>query len=192
MLNVPDDLARVLDILASEDVPHMVVGALALDGLDVPRMTRDVDLQVEAEPPSPGKSTFLGLVVEERTRDEVFDQEVLVAHLPTSGTPFELCFTTHAFTRQALERRREGAVAVLGRPVPLPTVEDFLVLKAAYHEAPGRRPRKRAQDGVDLENVILGHGDRIDWSYVEARARDVGCWDVLEEIRDDIREDGQG
>lgn len=177
-----DDLSRFIDHLEDEGVPHLVVGAVALDALGTPRRTGDIDLLLGAEPPEPGESTFLGLLVQERSRDEVFDQPVVSGHLPTKPTPFELFFADHPFTEAALERGRTTEADAFPRPLRLPTAEDFLVMKAAYSAHPSRSRRKAAQDGVDLESVVETQGKAIDWSQVEEGARDLGCWGELADL----------
>jgi hypothetical protein len=179
-VGLADDLRDFLGTLDREHIAHMLVGGVAMEALGGPRSTLDVDLQIDL--PNPGSSyasTFLGAIVEERSKDEVFGQEVIIVHLPTSPVPFELFLTSHWFTRQALARRRAVRSGLVARDVPVPTLEDFILLKAAYMRGPTRPPRKAAQDAVDIETVLQHHGGKLDRGYVEANARKLGVWDAL-------------
>lgn len=177
-----DDLDRVLDRLDEEEIPYVVVGAVALDALGTPRRTGDIDLLLAADPPETTASTYLGLLVQERSRDEVFDQVVVAGHLPTRPTPFEMFFADHPFTREAVDRGTLVDAEAFPRPLRIPTVEDFLVMKAAYSAHASRSRRKAAQDAVDLETVVETQGKAIDWGQVEEGARDLGCWDELADL----------
>lgn len=182
-MGVAEDLRAVLDRFDEEETPVVIVGGIALDILAQPRSTADVDLLVDDDAPDVGAASYAGLLIEERSRDEVFGQDVVAGHLPTRPLPFELFFAAHPFTRQAVRRRRPVESPEVGRSVPAPTVEDFLVMKAAYSRSPSRSQAKAAQDAVDLEAVIESRRDEIDWDFVEEHSRSLGCWDVLEPLR---------
>lgn len=181
-MGIAEDLAWFLDHLEAEGVRALVVGGMALHTFGVPRATLDVDLQIDAEPPGTGVSTYLGLIVEERTRDEVFDQEVLIGHRPTHAVPFELFFVDHWFTRQALERGDRVSSEALGLELPVPTVEDFVLLKLAYATSKTRSPRKANQDLLDLDGVVDGHRDRLDRAFLRENAERLGLTDALDDL----------
>jgi hypothetical protein len=187
-MGVVDDIRRVAATLDAERIPFMLVGGFALDALGVPRATVDVDLQVAMDPPPRAASTVLGLIIEERSRDSVFDQDVIIGHVPTSGVPIELFITSHWFTRQALERRQTVKSGMLGQEIPIPRVEDFILLKSAYMTSPARSTRKAAQDGVDVETLMQRTAGTLDAAYVEAAARQLGTWDALRPLLTGIRE----
>lgn len=180
-MRLAEALQTFLGTLDRERIPHMLVGGMAMEALGVPRSTLDVDVQVELPGGGPPHaSTFLGSIVEERTKDEVFGQDVIIVHLATSAVPFELFLTSHWFTRQALARRRTVRSALVGRDVPVPTAEDFVLLKAAYMLGPHRSPRKAAQDALDIERVVGLHRAGLDRAYLEVNARKLACWTSLE------------
>lgn len=180
------DLEAILVELARENVPHMIVGALAVDAWGVPRTTMDIDIQV-ALPSAPDKlkSVYLGLIVEEWSRDPIFGQDVLIGSVG-GPTPVEVFVTTHWFTKQALERRVEISSGLLGRKVPIPTREDLILLKTAFYLAPSRSRRKAAQDGVDIESLIA-HAPELDMRYLRANAERLGVWPTLSEIIDEAK-----
>lgn len=176
-----EDVRLILDELAALGLPHMVVGALAVDAWGVPRTTLDIDLQVALPaPPDKLKSVYLGLIVEEWSRDRTFDQDVLIGTVG-SPVPIEMFVTSHWFTRQALDRRVSIRSALVGRDVPVPRLEDLILLKAAYHAAPWRSRTKAAQDAVDIEN-LAAFAAGLDIDHVAENAKKLGVWRALEPI----------
>lgn len=175
-----EEFRQLVDLLEDREIPYMLVGALAMDVLGDPRST--VHVQVDMEPPSPGTTSWEGWFVQERARDEVFDQETLIVHRPTGTTPFELFLTDHWFTRQALERRQTVVSERFGREIPVPTVEDFPLLEACYWQHGSRRRSMKAQDGVDIETVFEANREAIDRAYLAENADELGVWDALKEL----------
>lgn len=160
----------------------MLVGALAMDVLGVPRSTVDVDLQVRMDPPPRWTTSWNGWFIQERARDEVFDQQTLILHRPTRTTPFELFLTDHWFTGQALDRRQTVRFERFEREIPVPTADDFILLKACYWQHEGRRKAKSTQDAVDIESVYEANREAISASYVEENARELEVWDELTDL----------
>lgn len=117
-----------------------------------------------------------------RSHDDVFDQDTLILHLPTKTTPFELFLTDHWFTRRALERRRRVHVERFDRQIPIPTPEDFILLKACYWRYEGRRASKKAQDGVDIESVFEANRASIEGAYLEENGRKLDVWRPLSDL----------
>lgn len=180
-MGVPDDLRTVLQALEAEGVAHMLVGGLALEALGMPRATLDVDIQVSApEAPSRAKSILYGCVVEEWSRDDVFGQETVIGHVAGSGVPVEFFVTSHWFTRQALERRQRVHSPTLALDVPVPTPEDFVVLKACYLGDAKRSRAKLAQDALDIEGVAAAFP--LDRAYVQGNAERLGAWERLQPL----------
>lgn len=173
-----ENLRAVLHALEREGVPHMLVGGLALEALGMPRATLDVDVQVSApDVPSRAKSILYGCIVEEWSKDRVFGQETVIGHVGGSGIPVEFFFTSHWFTRQALERRQRVHSPSLAREVPIPTPEDFVLLKACYLGDEGRSRAKLAQDALDVEGVAAAFP--LDQKYVRENAERLGVWERL-------------
>ena len=186
-MTLAEDVRLVLDHLATEGVPHMIVGALAVDAWGVPRTTFDIDVQV-ALPGGPDKikSVYLGVIVEEWSKDRTFDQDVLIGSVGTP-VPVEIFITSHWFTLQALARRTSIPSALLARDIPVPTREDLILLKAAFYIAPWRSRRKAAQDGVDIESLIV-HAPSLDVAYLRENGEKLGVWATLAEI---LKESGR-
>ena len=185
-MQIRTDLRLILESLNREQLPHMVVGALAVDAWGVPRTTMDIDIQVALPgPPDKLRSVYLGLVVEEWSRDKTFDQDVVIGSVG-SPIPVEIFVTTHWFTSQALSRRVELPSALVGRAVPVPTREDLILLKAAYQAAPWRSRRKAAQDGVDIEH-LLTFAPSLDLDYLQINGQRLGVWEFISETLKESR-----
>lgn len=184
-----EDIRLFSRLLGDAKIPYMFVGAVALEGLGVPRATFDVDIQVAATPPAPSASSYLGWIVEERASDNVFGQPVVILHRPTSPIPFELFFTEHWFTRQALERRQVLPSRLLRMDVPIPRPEDFVLLKASFMLSPNRSPRKRTQDALDIDGVLAAHPGRMNRDYLQANARKLG---IAKDVDGLLRHRGPG
>jgi hypothetical protein len=176
-----DDLGAALDLMEEIGAPHMVVGGIALEALGVPRSTLDIDLQVRlGDPPATQESYFKGWFIAERTRDEVFGQDVLILEGKETGVPVEVFLTSHWFTEQALDRQTRATSGLVDREVPIPTPEDFILLKAAYQASPDRGEAKANQDRLDIEGVHDRFGDEIDRAYIEENARRLDVWAALQ------------
>lgn len=175
-----DDLLAALELMEEIDAPHMVVGGIALEALGVPRSTLDIDLQVRLDDPPPRyDSYFHGWFVAERSRDLVFDQDVLILEGRRTGVPVEVFLTSHWFTGQALDRRTSAPSGLLETDIPVPAPEDFILLKAVYHRSPERRESKANQDLLDIEGVVDRYRDTMDDGYLEENARELNVWDLL-------------
>lgn len=161
----------------------MVVGALALDALASPRSTFDADIQVRLEdPPSDTTSYLHGWFIEERAKDEVFDQDTLILRKDGSPYPVGLFLTSHWLPVQALERGTAVHSERLDRDVPIPTPEDSILLKAAYWQHPSRSKAKAAQDAVDIEAVLDHHQGSLDLGYLREHAETLELWDELQAL----------
>lgn len=179
-MGLVEDLGAFVELLDDLKADYMIVGGLALQGLGIPRSTLDIDVQARLrDPPARHASYFHGWFVDERSKDEVFDQETLILEGRESGVPVELFLTSHWFTRQALERRQTVESSLLDREIPIPTAEDFVLLKAAYWQSDGRAEAKANQDRLDIEGVVEAHGPEMDLGYVKENATQLAVWDDL-------------
>lgn len=179
-MGLVEDLEAFLDLAIEIEVPHMLVGGVALEALGVPRSTLYIDVQVRLpEEPSDVSSYFHGWFIAERAKDEVFDQDVIILEGKETGVPVEMFLTDHWFTERALERRTKVESGLLGRRIPVPAAEDFLLLKAAFHAASSRSEAKATQDRLDIEGVVEEHRGDLDRPYIEENARELGVWSTL-------------
>jgi hypothetical protein len=143
--------ACIRDLVAwsqSEGVPLVLVGGVAVSLLGRPRVTRDVDAVVFLAEDRwaaflasgaafgffPRASDVLAFAQQTRV--------LLVAHQP-SGIDADLSFAALPFEEEM--RARATTADIGGAPVPLPTPEDLIILKAVAH-----RPR----DLADIEGLL--------------------------------------
>ena len=167
---VVDEVTVLLDGLGA---PHMIIGGLSLGAHVEARATKDVDFAVVADvvaaeqvlhgmaalgytarmsgPAGPG-----AVVRFSRTGADGITRwaDVLFA-----GTPFEQRAVQRAIRRP-----------LLGRSVPVATVEDLLVFKLIAG---------RPQDVADAVRLIAAHGSRLDRPYLETA---VAEWDLQDSL----------
>ena len=77
-----------------------------------------------------------------------------------------------------------GANTLLDRDVFVPTVEDVVITKLRWSHAGHRR-----KDIEDVANVIAVQGDRIDWDYVNSWCDRHGTRELLDNVRNELRQD---
>ncbi len=177
----PADLPRVLggvlrevvEVLAAEGAPHMVIGGLAVGAHGRVRATKDVDLSVQADTETTSRiiqriqalgfsarvhgPTGPGAIVRfVRAGEDGISRWV---DLLFSGTPFE-----------DLAIRRASPVRLLGLDVPVASLEDLLVFKMLAG---------RPQDEADVIALLGQHAGRMDDAYLDQRA---GEWDLVEAL----------
>jgi hypothetical protein len=170
-------LDDVLGLLARLDIPHMLIGGLAVAVRAEPRATKDIDFLVGV-----GRDEAQELVAEMarlefrsivhgtagpgavirfvRTGDDGIDRWVDVL---CAGTPFEQL----ALARAPRER-------LLKRTLPVATVEDLVILKLLAG---------RPQDWADVDVLLREHAGRLDDHYLDATARDWEIEDLLMRAR---------
>jgi hypothetical protein len=159
----------VLQLLEQIGAPHMLIGGLAVAVHAEPRATKDIDLSVlvgraEAERLEAGMADLgfrairhgdagPGAVIRfVRVGPDGIDRWVDVL---CAGTPFE----ERALARASRER-------LLGRAIPVVTVEDLIVLKLLAG---------RPQDWADVDALLHESAGRLDDQYLDARAAE---WEI--------------
>lgn len=181
-----EDLRAILTTLDEHEVPHAVIGAIALDAYGTPRATADIDIQVALDDVPDGSSpVFLDWMVEEQSHDAVFDQPTIILHRATSAIPVELFVARHWLPVQALARTTQIHSELAERKIPVVTAEDFLLMKSAYSQHPSRRRAKAAQDLVDMDAVVRQRRDVLDMKYLKENASRLGTWDLLQGLVDE-------
>lgn len=137
--------------LQAEGVPGIVIGGVAASILGRPRTTGDIDALVLLDEARWGRFLSAGIrfgFVARRPDAIAFAQQtrVLLARHEPSAIDVDLVLGTLAFERQAIARAR--SVLVEGLTLPLPTAEDFTIMKAVAH---------RPHDLSDIESVLDAH-----------------------------------
>lgn len=149
-------LARVAGALADAGLPYMVIGGQAVLLYGEPRLTRDVNVTLGADPARLADLLAvcdrIGLV----PVPEAFVAETLVLPCddPSTGLRVDFIFSYEGFERAAIDRA--AAVRVGGVDVRFASVEDLVVLKVV-----AGRPR----DLDDIRGVLARHPE-ADLGYV--------------------------
>jgi len=174
-------VARVVKALVEAGVPHMVSGSLASSLHGVPRMTQDADLVVEAD-----EAGLLRLarqlelefyVSEDAVRDAVRLRRMFNAiHLETGFKVDLIVKKNRAFSAEELRRRRPWPLA--GQQVDFATPEDTILAKLEWAQL-GDSDRQYG----DAVGIIRVQGARLDWSYLETWAGELGVRSLLERAR---------
>ncbi len=151
-------LARVAVALADASLPYMVIGGQAVLLYGEPRLTRDVDVTLGADP---ARLADLLAVCDRLGLVPVADPEAFVAETlvlpcddPTTGLRVDFIFSYEGFERSAIDRA--ATVRVGGVAVRFASVEDLVVLKVV-----AGRPR----DLDDVRGVLVRH-PALDAGYV--------------------------
>ena len=168
-----------LEWLAAEDVPHVVIGGVAASILGEPRATLDLDLLVLAE-----QARWAGLVdaaatyqLHPRISDALAfamrSRVLLLSHEPSS-VPVDVTFGALPFERDAIAQR--GVVELRGLRVPVPRVEDLIIMKAVAHRE------------IDLGDVyrLLRTNHDVDLVYTRERIAEFASVLDSPEILDDF------
>jgi hypothetical protein len=169
-----DEVAGLFDLLG---LPYMLIGGLAVAVRAEARATKDIDLSVlvdvEAaerlvrEMATRGFQAHVhgplgpGAVVRFRRIDK--DGILRWVDVLCSGTDLE----EQALARASRER-------LLGREIPVATVEDLIIFKLVAG---------RLQDYADTERLLAAARGRLDDAYLQARAEEWEVAEVLARVR---------
>ena len=144
-------IRSLVDWLTSQNVEGLVIGGVAASLLGRPRTTRDVDAMIWLSDADlegffqAGRDHGL----EPRIKDSLTfarQSRVLLMHHADSGIDVDVALGALPFEREAIDRVRTVALGDVS--VPLPSVEDLIVMKAVAH-----RPR----DAGDIEGLLDAH-----------------------------------
>ncbi|MBI3330986.1 MAG: hypothetical protein HYZ96_02610 [Candidatus Omnitrophica bacterium] len=162
-------------------VPYLVIGGIAQAVIGEPRMTHDVDCIIA--------------VLHDRLEDVLtglqhagfeVDQGAARAQVASTGTfsvtrgrwRVDLIVASTEFEQSAF--RRAQRMRLFDVDIPLPTPEDFVLLKLV----PGRE-----KDLLDAKIVLIRHRDRLDRVYLEQwaqrlsdEAEDSRIWQTLQRL----------
>jgi hypothetical protein len=175
-----DPLRSLLRLLTEEQIPHVLIGGLAVSQLSRPRFTADIDVLAYIEDDHRIGSLLeraVGSGFSPRLADaEAFarrNRVLLLAHDRT-GIQIDLSLGLLPFEREVIENRRLVKAGDL--LLPLPRVEDLVILKAVAH-----RP-------VDLQDIrmLLAAHPRFDQHRVRSVVAEFAAALELPEILDDL------
>lgn len=164
-------LRSLVEWLRSQNVEGLVIGGVAASLLGRPRTTRDVDAMIWLE--DADLDGFFQAArdhgLEPRMKDSLAfarQSRVLLMYHVESRINVDVSLGALPFEREAIDRVR--TVALDDVSVPLPRVEDLIVMKAVAH-----RPR----DTGDIEGLLDTHRE-VDRQYIRRLVGEFA--DVLE------------
>jgi len=160
-------LKGLAEAFARAGVPYMVFGGQAVLLYGEPRLTRDVDVSLGADPtePAPVLAVIEELGLQSLVGDAAeFLRETFVLPVvhPESGIRIDLVFSLSGYERQAIERAKTVSIGGVG--VRFASLEDLIVQKVV-----AGRPR----DLDDAEKVIAKNPG-FDRAYVERWLQEFG------------------
>jgi len=173
-------LARVVSVLRSLGIGHMVSGSIAGSYYSRPRMTREIDIVIDLVPAvaptladalAPEFYCDAGALVraaERRSMTNAIHDETLL----------KIDFIVRkddAYHREEFARRVERLLGDVS--VDLVTAEDLVLAKLLWLQQ-GASPVQR----LDLTHLVRDVAD-LDWSYIDRWAADLGIDRLLAEIR---------
>ncbi|MEO8482796.1 MAG: hypothetical protein ABI634_11335 [Acidobacteriota bacterium] len=170
-----------IDFLATERIPFLLVGGLAVAAQGEPRFTADVDVvafvTMKAAEGLIARADSAGFGVAADEADRLRATGTLRFH----RAPFQLDIIVASLPFEERARQRAIVARLFDREVPLPTPEDLLLFKIISG---------REKDLLDAVGIARRHRDRIDWPYVAAGVDEVcdlaeqtGPRELLERVR---------
>ena len=174
-------LQSLLKLLADGNIPHVLIGGLAVSQLSRPRLTADIDvltyLDDDSSIPKLIESALrvgFSLRIREAEAFARRNRVLLLIHDQTK-IPVDLSLGLLPFEREVIERSSRIAAGHL--QLPLPSVEDLIILKAVAH---------RAVDLLDITSLVEAHPrldrKRID-QFVGEFAEDPEMPEILEDVQ---------
>ena len=158
MLPSPEALKTVVDFLAENDIPYMVIGGLANSIWGEVRVTRDADFKVSIGDRSPADFRKLASTrFQMRTTGiPLHLQSAHVIHIwAAPGVAVDLLLSVFDYERQAIDRAIITEIG--GLPFRVCTAEDFIVHKAVAN---------REHDWIDIERVLIRQRGTLDQDYI--------------------------
>jgi len=159
-------LRHVTAQLAEHGIPAAVMGGLAVAFWQHPRMTRDVDVLIGIDPPSPDELLSImqsagcrpkrvpPLVEIDRHR---FMQLLYTPKDTYVDIPVDLLFADSEFLRSALQRRTPIQVPAVGIDTLAVSCEDVIILKLSAD---------RMIDRMDAINLLRFNHETLDFNYL--------------------------
>ena len=159
--DLQDPLQSLLKLLADANIPHVIIGGLAVSQLSRPRLTADIDVLAYLD----GDTRIPGLIESARIAGfspriqdaEAFARKnrVLLLIHDQSKIPVDISLGLLPFEREVIER--SSRITAGNLQLPLPSEEDLIILKAVAH---------RAVDLQDITTLVQAH-PRLDRKRIE-------------------------
>lgn len=174
-------LQSLLKLLADGNIPHVLIGGLAVSQLSRPRLTADIDVLTYLDDDSripklieSASSAGFSLRMQEAEAFARRNRVLLLIHDQTR-IPVDLSLGILPFEREVIERRSIVAAGQL--QLPLPSVEDLIILKAVAH---------RAADLRDITDLVEAH-PHLDRNRIEKFSGEFAEALEMPEILEDVR-----
>lgn len=154
-------LQAVIQHLEKENIPYMVIGAVACLAWGIKRATFDVDVAVWA--PLQEKELIKSLCLRFRSRTldpEKFVQETFVLPLAVEETAVDIIFGQLPFEQKAIQRALKVSFSGIEPRVCSP--EDLILYKIISD---------RRKDLEDVRELIRIQGKKLDRSYLDPLIR---------------------
>lgn len=180
-------LKPVIEAFESLSVSYYLGGSVASSFYGVPRTTLDVDLVADLEaghaPPLIARLGDKYYASQEAIFDAIARKSCFnVIHLPSMFKVDVFVAKPGLYDRQALARRRAGAVSLGGaaEDFMIASPEDIILSKLQRFRL-GRQVSERQWQ--DVLGVLRVQGPRLDEAYLEHWARELGIGDLLARAR---------
>lgn len=185
--------ARDVDaLIARLQLPHCVIGGLAVTRWGRARATQDVDFSVFVDL-GQERDICEQMLAELRPRIDdavrfAVTNRVLLAET-AAGVPIDIGLAAFPFEEEIISRATDFE---FDKDVVIATVsaEDLIVLKAIAG---------RGHDWGDIESIIVRQADRLDWELITGQLAsladllpEVDLMSRLNRMRDDLNEDDNG
>jgi hypothetical protein len=175
---------KIIAVLSHLDIPYALGGSWASSLLGKMRFTHDADLTVE---PFPGKeAAFCAAFGEDYYVSLPMIQDAIrrrssfnVIHWPSSFKVDLFIRKDRPFEAAVLARRRPHQLPE-GQEVMLVSPEDIILLKLEWYRLGGGASERQWQD---ILGVLQVQADRLDQTYLDHWAADLGVADLLQRAR---------
>ncbi|MCH7528837.1 MAG: nucleotidyl transferase AbiEii/AbiGii toxin family protein [Candidatus Marinimicrobia bacterium] len=173
---------QIASRLDSAGIAYMLTGSMALAIYALPRMTRDIDLVIECRPEDSEELVKLFeadcYVDAESIRDAVVGRAMFnIIHKEWIIKADFIIRKNHRYRKVEFDRRRQ--IDIEGPPISVVAPEDLLLSKLQLSQDSGSELQRR--DARSIVESVEG----LDWSYLEIWAKDLGVWDLLEQLRNE-------
>ena len=187
MLTPADALAKLLEVLDRMEIPYQVGGSVASSFHGVPRMTMDVDLEVDLKRNQVDELAELlggefyadaGMMREALERGRAFN----VIHMPSAYKLDLFPLQKDEYSKVEFGRRQFAEIRALG-PSPIEcavaSAEDTILRKLLWYRKGGETSERQWSD---LRGVVEVSGDKLDLEYLRKWAEHLKVGDLLQRL----------
>ena len=177
MSELAETLRRMVSFLDEHQVEYMFIGGYALPFYGRIRVTLDIDVAVaisceEDYTKLCGQAAEQGYYVSLNS----FNNPMCIFMDTATGYEIEVWIRPDGieWDNETLQRRRKENIA--GTEAWIVSAEDFIVSKLA-------RPDRGTIDEQDVKSIIARNDVKLDWEYLERKAKKHEVWNLLQVIK---------